>query len=121
MPKGGGLRDGGGEDRVSIVWGHETYPKNAVIVDFWGSFSNAMGPGLTIEDARELGYLRWNVDDDGLKEFNQPIKRNPLYSHTTKAMTTIELLLSPIFILLQLFLPQGWEWFQGDSPGVKLI
>ena len=110
----------GVDEPVAVVWVHESYPKKTLTVDFWVIFTQRYGPGLTIEDARELGHLRWDVENGGFKEFNQKIKSKHLYSHDTTAMTAIELLLCLIFIVLQVFLHQVWEMVWRAYRGMKV-
>jgi hypothetical protein len=110
----------GVDESVSVVWVHEIYPKKHLSVDFWVIFTHRYGPGLTIEDARELGHRRWDVENEGFKKFNQKITSKHLYAHDTTAMTAIELLLCLIFILLQVFLHQVWERVRQAYRGMKL-
>jgi hypothetical protein len=115
-----GFEMDGVAEPVTVVWVHEEYLKKAQTVDFWVVFTQRYGPGLTIEDARELGHRRWDVENDGFKEFNQKLHTKHVYSHDSHAMTAIELLLCLIFILLQLFLHQVWELVRTAYPGMKM-
>jgi hypothetical protein len=119
MAMASGFEMEGVEELVSVVWIHEQYLKKDLTVDFWVIFTQRYGPGLTIEDARELGHLRWDVENHGFKEFNQTMHSKHRYSQTPKAMAPIELLLSLIFILLQVFRQHLEERFSTAYPGMK--
>ena len=110
----------GVEDLVTVVWIREEYPKKNLSVEFWVIFTQRYGPGLTIDDARELGHLRWDVENHGFKEFNQTMHSKHRYSQQPQVMASIELLLSLMFILLQVFRQYLEERFSKAYPGMKL-
>lgn len=119
MAMASGFAMEGVEELVSVVWIQEEYLKKHLSVEFWVIFTQRYGPGLTIEDARELGHLRWDVENHGFKEFNQTMHSKHRYSHTPQVMAPIELLLSLIFILLQVFRQHLEERFSRAYPGMK--
>jgi hypothetical protein len=104
---------------VGVVWIRETSLKKSRNVEFWLIFTQRYGPGLTIEDAREFGHLRWDVENHGFKEFNQTMHSKHGYSQQPQVMAPIELLLSLIFILLQVFLYHLQERLSRAYPGMK--
>jgi hypothetical protein len=106
-------------EEVTVVWIREEYLKKALDVEFWVIFTQRYGAGLTIEDARELGHLRWDVETHGFKAFNQTMHSKHEYSHDPHVMTPLELLLSLIFILLQVFREEFEERFIRQYPGMK--
>lgn len=108
------------KEPVWVVWIREEYLKKDLIVEFWVIFTQRYGPGLTIEDGRELGHLRWDVENHGFKEFNQTMHSKHRYSQKPQAMAPIELLLSLIFILLQVFRQYLEERFSKAYPGMKM-
>jgi hypothetical protein len=103
MAMASGFEMDGGEEEVSVVWIHEEYLKKDRSVDFGVICTQRYGPGLTIEDARQLGHLRWDVENHGVKEFDQTMYSKHQYARRGQVMALIELLLSLIFILLQVF------------------
>jgi hypothetical protein len=110
----------GVKEPLSVVWIQEEYPKKNLSVEFWVIFTQRYGPGLTIEDGRELGHLRWDVENHGFKEFHQTMHSKHRYSQKSQAMAPLELLLSLMFILLQLFRQQLSERFSRIYPGMKM-
>jgi hypothetical protein len=110
----------GVKEPVWVVWIREEYLKTSQIVEFWVIFTQRYGPGLSIEDARELGHLRWDVENHGFKAFNQTMHSKHGYSQKPQVMAPIELLLSLIFILLQVFRQHLEEWFSRAYPGMKM-
>jgi hypothetical protein len=119
MAMASGFEMEGVEERVSVVWMREEYPKKDLCVEFWVIFTQRYGPGLTIHDARGLGHLRWDVENHGFKAFNQTMHSKHRYSQSPQAMAPIELLLSLIFILLQVFRVCLEERFSRAYPGMK--
>ena len=119
MAMASGFAMDGVDEAVTVVWIREQYLKKDLNVEFWVIFTQRYGPGLTIEDARELGHLRWDVETHGFKEFNQTMHSKHGYSHDPQAMTPLELLLSLIFILLQVFRGHLEEQFKRRYPGMK--
>lgn len=119
MAMASGFAMEGVEEEVTVVWIRETSLKTALNVEFWVIFTQRYGPGLTIEDARELGHLRWDVENHGFKEFNQTMHSKHRYSHTPEVMAPIELLLSLMFILLQVFRVHLEQRFSRAYPGMK--
>ena len=104
---------------VSVVWVHEEYLKKTATVDVWGIFTQRYGPGLAVEETRDLVHLRWDVENHGFREFNQKMQTKHDYSHDPHAMTVILLLLCVTFTLVQLFLHQVWESIMAAYPGMK--
>jgi hypothetical protein len=119
MAMASGFAMEGVDEEVTVVWIREAYLKKHLNVEFWVIFTQRYGPGLTIEDARELGHLRWDVETHGFKEFNQTMHSKHGYSHDPQVMTPLELLLSLIFILLQVFRGHLEERFKRLYPGMK--
>jgi hypothetical protein len=111
----------GVKEPVWVVWIQETYLKKSLNVEFWVIFTQRYGPGLTSEEAREFGHLRWDVENHGFKEFNHTMHSKHRYSQQPQVMAPIELLLSLIFLLLQVFLSDLREWLSRAYPGIKLI
>jgi hypothetical protein len=105
---------------VTVVWIHEEYLKKPRQVDFWLIFTQRYGPGLALEETRQLGHLRWDVENHGFREFNHKLHTKHGYSHKSHAMTVILLLLFVIFTLIQLCLYQVWEPLTTAYPGMKL-
>jgi hypothetical protein len=120
MAMASGFEMEGVREPVWVVWIREEYLKKDLLAEFWLIFTQHYGPGLTIEDARELGHLRWDVENHGFKEFNQTIHSKHRYSHKPHVMAAIELLLSLIFVLLQVFRHSLEERFSRAYPGMKL-
>jgi hypothetical protein len=89
-------------------------------VEFWVIFTQRYGPGLTIEDGRERGHLRWDVENHGFKECNHTMSSKHRYSQKPQVMAPIELLLRLTFILLQLFRQQLAERVSRTYPGMKM-
>ena len=110
----------GVREPVWVAWIRETYLKKSLSVEFWLIFTQRYGPGLTSEEAREFGHLRWDVENHGFKEFNQTMHSKHRYSQQPQVMAPIELLLSLIFILLQVFLYDLQEQLSRAYPGIKL-
>ena len=110
----------GVKEPVWVVWIRETYLKKSLNVEFWVIFTQRYGPGMTTEEAREFGHLRWDVENHGFKEFNQTMHSKHRYSQKPQVMAPIELLLSLIFMLLQLFLYDLRERVKRAYPGMKL-
>jgi hypothetical protein len=107
------------KEPVWVVWIREEYLKKDLLAEFWLIFTQRYGPGLALEDARELGHLRWDVENHGFKEFNQTMHSKHRYSHKPQVMAPIELLLSLIFILLQVFRQYLEEQVSKAYPGMK--
>jgi hypothetical protein len=105
---------------VWVVWIRETYLKKSLNVEFWVIFTQRYGPGLTSEEAREFGHLRGDVENHGFKEFNHTMHSKHRYSQQPQVMAPIELLLSLIFMLLQVFLYNLQERLSRAYPGMKL-
>lgn len=120
MAMASGFEMEGVEELVSVVWIREEYLKKNLRVEFWVIFTQRYGPGLTIEDGRGLGHLRWDVENHGFKEFNQTMHSKHRYSQQPQVMAPIELLLSLIFVLLQVFLYDLQEQLSNAYPGMKL-
>ena len=120
MAMASGFEMEGVEELVSVVWIREEYLKKHLRVEFWVIFTQRYGPGLTIEDGRGLGHLRWDVENHGFKEFNQTMHSKHRYSQKPQVMAPIELLLSLIFVLLQVFLYGLQERLSKAYPGMKL-
>jgi hypothetical protein len=120
MAMASGFEMGGVHEPVSVVWIREEYLKKTLCVEFWVIFTQRYGPGLTIDDARGLGHLRWDVENHGFKEFNQTMHSKHRYSQQPQVMAPIELLLSLIFLLLQVFRQHLEERFSSAYPGMKL-
>lgn len=120
MAMASGFEMEGVEELVSVVWIQEEYLKKNLRVEFWVIFTQRYGPGLTIEDGRGLGHLRWDVENHGFKEFNQTMHSKHRYSQQPQVMAPIELLLSLIFMLLQVFLYALRERLSKAYPGMKL-
>jgi hypothetical protein len=120
MAMASGFGMDGLKESVWVVWIREEYLKKNLLAEFWLIFTQRYGPGLTIEDARELGHLRWDVENHGFKEFNQTIHSKHRYSQKPQVMAAIELLLSLIFVLLQVFRHALEEQFSRAYPGMKL-
>jgi hypothetical protein len=120
MAMASGFEMDGVEEEVSVVWIHEEYLKKDRSVDFWVIFTQRYGPGLTIEDARQLGHLRWDVENHGFKEFNQTMHSKHQYARRGQVMAPIELLLSLIFILLQVFRQHLEERVSRAYSGMKM-
>jgi len=119
MAMASGFAMDGVDEEVTVVWIREEYLKKDLTVEFWVIFTHRYGPGLTIEDARELGHLRWDVETHGFKEFNQTMHSKHGYSHDPQVMMPLELLLSLMFILLQVFRQHLEERFKRMYPGMK--
>lgn len=119
MAMASGFEMDGVDEPVSVVWIREQYLKKDLNAEFWVIFTQRYGPGLTIEDARELGHLRWDVETHGFKEFNQTMHSKHRYSRTPQGMAPLELLLCLIFILVQVFRLHLEERFRGAYPGMK--
>ena len=119
MTMASGFAMEGVEEEVTVVWIREEYLKKSLNVEFWVIFTQRYGPGLTIEDARDLGHLRWDVETHGFKEFNQTMHSKHGYSHDPQVMTPLELLLSLIFILLQVCRAHLEERLKRRYPGMK--
>lgn len=94
--------------------------KKDLCAEFWVSFTQRYGPGLTIADAREVGHLRWDVEHHGFKEFNATMQSKHGYSQTPDVMAPLELLLSLMFILLQVFRQHLEAQVRSMYPGMKL-
>ena len=111
----------GVEELVTVVWIREQYLKKDLNAEFWVIFTQRYGPGLTLEDARELGHLRWDVENHGFKEFNHTMHSKHRYSQQPQVMAPIELLLSLMFLLLQVFRQSLEERFSNAYPQNKKI
>jgi hypothetical protein len=109
----------GVKEPVWVIWIRETYLKKSLHVEFWLIFTQRYGPGLTSEEGREFGHLRWDVENHGFKEFNQTMHSKHRYSQQPQVMAPIELLLSLIFMLLQVFLYDLQERLSNVYPGMK--
>lgn len=109
----------GVDEEVTVVWIREAALKTSLTVEFWVIFTQRYGAGLTIEDARELGHLRWDVETHGFKAFNQTMHSKHGYSHDPQVMTPLELVLSLIFLLLQVFRRALEERCIRQYPGMK--
>ncbi len=105
---------------VSVTWVHEIPLKKGEPIDFWVIFTQRYGLTLTSEEARELGHLRWDVENHGFKSLNQTVRTKHLYSHNSTAMLAITILLCVVFTLLQLFLNVVWTVVQGCYAGMKM-
>ncbi len=110
----------GVNEPVWVVWIREEYLKKPLIAEFWVIFTQRYGPGLTLDDARELGHLRWDVENHGFKEFNATMHSKHGYSHNPSVMAPLELLLSLMFILLQVFRQHLEVRIRHTYPGMKL-
>jgi hypothetical protein len=119
MAMASGFEMDGVDELVSVVWIREEYLKKDLCVEFWVIFTQRYGPGLTIHDARELGHLRWDVENHGFKAFNQTMHSKHRYSQKPQVMAPIELLLSLMFLLLQVFRQQLEERVSRAYPGMK--
>jgi hypothetical protein len=119
MAMASGFAMDGVQDEVTVVWIREQYLKKALDVEFWVILTQRYELHLTIEDARELGHLRWDVETHGFKAFNQTMHSKHGYSHDPQVMTPLELLLSLVFILLQVFRGDLEEQFKKRYPGMK--
>lgn len=120
MTMASGFEMTGIEEQVSVVWIREEYLKKDLCAEFWVIFTQRYGPGLTIEDAREVGHLRWDVENHGFKEFNATMHSKHGYSQKPHVMAAIELLLSLMFILLQVFCQALEARIRRAYPGMKL-
>jgi len=105
---------------VSVVWVHEIPIKKGEPTDFWVIFTQCYGLQLTIEEAREFGHLRWDVENHGFKSLNQTVRTKHLYSHNSTAMLAITMLLCVVFTLLQLFMNVVWTVVQSCYAGMKM-
>jgi hypothetical protein len=120
MAMASGFEMTGVEEQVSVVWIREEYLKKELCAEFWVIFTQRYGPGLTIEDAREVGHLRWDVENHGFKEFNAAMHSKHGYSRNPDVMAPLELLLGLMFILLQIFCQSLDARIRQAYPGMKL-
>lgn len=105
---------------VSVAWVHEIPIKKGDPIDFWVIFTQRYGLQLTIEEAREFGHLRWDIENHGFKSLNQTVCTKHLYSHNSTAMLAITMLLCIVFVLLQLFMNIVWPVVQSRYAGMKM-
>ena len=90
---------------LSVAWVVEEDLRTQKQDQFWVVASQQyLQQPLTAEEMRELGHLRWDVENNGFKELNQKVKTKHIYSHDVKAQQAVILILFVVFNLLGLYL-----------------
>ena len=120
MAMASGFEMEGLKELVAVVWMREEYLKKDLLVEFWLIFTQREGPRLPIGEVRKRGHRRGDVENHGFKAFNQTMHSKHRYSQDPQVMAPIELLVSLIFILLQVFRQHREERFSTAYPGLKL-
>jgi hypothetical protein len=90
---------------LSVAWVVEEHLRTQEQDEFWVvTSSEYLTKPLDAEERRELGHLRWDVENNGFKELNQKVKTKHIYSHDVRAQQAVILILFVVFNLLGLYL-----------------
>lgn len=90
---------------LSVAWVQEESLRTAEQEEFFVvASSEYLTKPLSAEEMRELGHLRWDIENNGFKELNQKVHTKHIYSHNDTAQEAVLLTLFVVFNLLGLYL-----------------
>lgn len=95
----------GVDEQLSVAWIKEEDLRTREKEEFFVvAATQFLTKPLDAEEMRELGHLRWDVENNGFQELNQTVHTKHLYSHDETASEAILLILFVVFNVFGLYL-----------------